>query len=86
MYHLLGSNYKTSAALRAKVMTQVKALGGLDVEWEQKMMTIADIGEYGHQRFSRAMRWVIKVTLDDPSSSEHGIKRRKLDGVDSDNE
>lgn len=81
VFKLLGGseNDKTSSAARNKVLTEVLALGGLDVSWENKNTIVADNGEYGMQNFDREKRWVLKIAIahDDEDSTE-GIKRRKV--------
>lgn len=77
-YRMLSASDKTSVALRATVAQQVKALGGLNVEWHSKYLIVSDHGEFHHE-FHHANRWVLDITVDEKRpSAEEGIKRRKI--------
>ena len=77
LFNLIGGSDKNASALRSKVLLDVKALGGIKVEWQSKTMPVADVGEYGHKEYSRALRWILKITPAVEESTE-GIKRRKV--------
>ena len=81
VFRLLGGTDKNASALRNKVQLDVNALGGIKVEWASKVMPIADIGEYGNKEYSRATRWILKITLNNDrlQASTEGIKRRKVE-------
>ena len=78
MYKILGTDHELSVALRAKVLLDVKALGGFDTKWSHKFLCVGDEGEFGHVSFVRAYRWVLQITTDKKRKSAEGIKRRKL--------
>ena len=79
-FRMLSTEGKCAANLRTKIANDVKAFGGLNVEWTKRVVAVVDVGEYGNHDYSRAERWVLKVTLDDADKtpSEEGIKRRKV--------
>jgi hypothetical protein len=81
MYRWLGGEAadKISTALRSKVIRELMAFGGIKAEWRNQTMAVADVGEYGHNKYSRELRWVLIISLNlNREESQEGIKRRKV--------
>ena len=79
LYRMMGPDDATASALRAKVMADVKALGGVEAKWHKVYCCVSDVGEYGNHDYRRATRWVLAVTFASTDlQSTRGIKRKSV--------
>eukprot|EP00320_Phaeocystis_rex_P000644 CAMPEP_0119078916 /NCGR_PEP_ID=MMETSP1178-20130426/103711_1 /TAXON_ID=33656 /ORGANISM="unid sp, Strain CCMP2000" /LENGTH=295 /DNA_ID=CAMNT_0007061397 /DNA_START=18 /DNA_END=905 /DNA_ORIENTATION=+ len=78
MMTLLGGSDKTCTSLRAHVLAQTNALGGVKAEWKTQCLKLRDVGEFGNHDYVIAQRYVLAVHLD-RSGEQDCIKRRKID-------
>ena len=74
---LLGGSDKTCASLRAQVLAQTNALGGVKADWTRESLQLKDVGEYGNHEYTYDYRYILAVHLD-RSGEKDSIKRRKV--------
>ena len=91
---LLGGSDKTCISLRALVLAQTNALGGVKADWKRQYLKLQDVGEYGNHEYTCEYRYILAVHLDrsgekdsikyilavhlDRSGEKDSIKRRKV--------
>ena len=70
---LLGGSDKTCMALRANVLAQVEALGGVKAKWTNPCLNLID---RGYDEYHSGTRWILQVSLY-RSDQQDSIKRVK---------
>lgn len=71
---LLGGSDKTCAALRAQVLAQTNALGGVKADWKRQYLKLQDVGKYGNHEYTCEHRYILAVYLD-RSGEKDSIRR-----------
>ena len=74
---LLGGSDKTCISLRAQVLAQTNALGGVKADWTRQSLQLKDVGEWGNHDYPCEYRYILAVHLD-RSGEKDSIKRRKV--------
>ena len=74
---LLGGSDKTCTSLRAQLLAQTNALGGVKADWTRESLQLKDVGEYGNHEYTYDYRYILAVHLD-RSGEKDSIKRRKV--------
>ena len=74
---LLGGSDKTCTSLRAQVLAQTNALGGVKADWTRQSLQLKDVGEWGNHDYTYEYRYILAVHLD-RSGEKDSIKRRKV--------